>query len=118
MQHIGDFYRGKTVLLTGGTGLLGKVLLERMLSHFPDLTRIHVLIRGKNRPGSTAMSSLERLRREVQDSEVFGPLKKRIGSSFETFFEEKVQAVPGDMSQEKLGLDHETYLKLQQEVHQ
>jgi len=35
MGKIGDFYEGKTLLLTGITGFLGKVILEKFLRVLP-----------------------------------------------------------------------------------
>ena len=46
---VSSFYAGKTALLTGTTGFLGKVVLEKLLYELPDLERVYVLIRpGKS----------------------------------------------------------------------
>lgn len=42
-----DQYRGKTLLITGTTGFLGKVLLEKFLYSIPEVEVIYVLIRKK-----------------------------------------------------------------------
>lgn len=47
MTSIVDFYAGRTVLVTGATGFMGKVLLEKLLRSCPTITRIYVLIRPK-----------------------------------------------------------------------
>lgn len=44
---IKDFYRGKNILVTGGTGFMGKVLLEKLLYSVPDIGNIYVLMRPK-----------------------------------------------------------------------
>ncbi|TDG47125.1 hypothetical protein AWZ03_006390 [Drosophila navojoa] len=50
-----DFYRDATVLITGGTGFVGKVLTEKLLRAF-GLRKIYMLIRSKDN-----MSVQERL---------------------------------------------------------
>ena len=47
MTSIVDFYAGRTVLVTGATGFMGKVLLEKLLRSCPTITRIYILIRPK-----------------------------------------------------------------------
>jgi thioester reductase-like protein len=42
------FYEGRVVLLTGGTGFLGKVLLLKLLHSCPDIGAIIVFLRKKN----------------------------------------------------------------------
>ena len=44
-QPVRRYLRGKTVLLTGGTGFLGKVVVDRLLTCAPDIGRIYLLIR-------------------------------------------------------------------------
>ena len=104
------------MLLTGGTGLLGKVLLERVLCHLPEIETLYVLIRPRTRPGAPPISIEERLRQEVYDSQIFEPLKARLGDSFDALFHSRVKAVSGDVSSEELGLEPETYRRLQDEV--
>lgn len=42
-----EFYRDKTIFLTGTTGFVGKVLLEKFLRSIPDFRKIFVMVRGK-----------------------------------------------------------------------
>uniref|UniRef100_A0A182YI04 Fatty acyl-CoA reductase n=1 Tax=Anopheles stephensi TaxID=30069 RepID=A0A182YI04_ANOST len=46
-ESVTDFYANTDVFLTGGTGFLGKVLLEKLLRSCPDIGRIFVLMRNK-----------------------------------------------------------------------
>ena len=47
MGSVAEFYRGKAVLITGGTGFMGKVLLEKLLRSCPGVTKLYVLLRPK-----------------------------------------------------------------------
>ncbi len=44
---IADFYKDKTLLMTGCTGFVGKVVLEKFIRCIPDFKRIYVLVRPK-----------------------------------------------------------------------
>ena len=44
---IGDFYRDKVLFMTGTTGFLAKVVLEKLLRSVGTFRRIYVLIRPK-----------------------------------------------------------------------
>lgn len=43
-----NFYKNKKILLTGGTGFLGKVILWKLLDACPDVAKIYLLLRPKN----------------------------------------------------------------------
>lgn len=47
MKGISDFYEGKNILVFGGTGFIGKVLLEKLLRDCGKLNKIYVVIRSK-----------------------------------------------------------------------
>lgn len=44
---ITNYYKNSVILITGGTGFLGKVLIEKLLRVF-DVRKIYILIRHKN----------------------------------------------------------------------
>ena len=46
-SEIAQFYHGKTIFITGATGFLGKVLIEKLLRSCPHLEKIYLLIRTK-----------------------------------------------------------------------
>lgn len=47
MSAITQFYSGKTIFITGATGFMGKVLIEKLLFSCSDIDRIYVLMREK-----------------------------------------------------------------------
>ena len=47
MTSIEDFYAGRTIFITGVTGFMGKVLLEKLLRSCPAVKKLYVLVRPK-----------------------------------------------------------------------
>jgi len=44
---ISEFYRDRCIFITGATGFLGKVLVEKLLRSCPKIKAIYVLMRAK-----------------------------------------------------------------------
>lgn len=42
-----EFYKNENILITGGTGFLGKMLIEKLLRSCNDINAIYLLIRAK-----------------------------------------------------------------------
>lgn len=99
---ISTFYNGKIILLTGGTGFVGKVLLEKILRCLPMIERVYVLIRQKK--GSNL---IERFKREILESQCFDRLRKIKQNEFDTYIEKLVRPVEGDMMKGNLGLNEQ-----------
>jgi len=53
---IANFYSGKTIAITGGTGYVGQCVIEKLIRCCPGIKRIFVLLRKKR-----SMTSEERL---------------------------------------------------------
>lgn len=102
---------GKRVLLTGATGFLGKVVLEKLLRSVPDLGAVELLIRDPG-DGSTA---LERFFEEVATSSVFERLEHEQGP-LGALFEAKVCCLTGDVSAPLFGLSRSQFDALARRV--
>jgi alcohol-forming fatty acyl-CoA reductase len=46
-SSVGEFYAGKNVLITGATGFMGKVLVEKLLRDCGGVKCIYILVRMK-----------------------------------------------------------------------
>ncbi|CAH2077051.1 unnamed protein product, partial [Iphiclides podalirius] len=56
---VAEFYRGKSVFISGGTGFLGKVLVEKLLYSCTGIGKVLLLLRDKN--GTSADDRLEKM---------------------------------------------------------
>jgi thioester reductase-like protein/phosphoserine phosphatase len=102
---------GKTILLIGVTGFIGKVWLVHLLKDLPEIRRIYLLIRPQR-----STSGVERFDKMVEDSPVFEPLHERYGARFEQFMRERIEVVEGDVSRPGLGLSADAAARLAGEL--
>src|SRR5262245_5121610 len=115
MSDIQSYSARKTVLLTGATGFLGKALVEKFVRTLPDLHRLYLLIRPKQR-GTRTMTAAERFRGDLLKASVFDRLKRELGDRFDSHVEQRVAVVAGDLSDERLGVSDDDYRRLCDEV--
>ncbi|XP_063924697.1 putative fatty acyl-CoA reductase CG5065 [Zophobas morio] len=105
-NRIVDFFAKRTILVTGGSGFVGKVLIEKLLRSCTSLEKIYVIIRP--RKGKTAEERLQ----TILNGSLFNCVKERFGPDIV----KKVQAVPGDVSAPDLGLSFGNRRKLAEET--
>ena len=98
---------GRRVLVTGATGFVGKVVIEKLLWSVPAIGKLVLLVR----PGEGG-SARERLHREILGSPPFARLRALHGDGWRSWAEEKIEVVPGDLASERLGLDPAAYRAL------
>ncbi|EOY09601.1 Jojoba acyl CoA reductase-related male sterility protein [Theobroma cacao] len=94
------FLRGKDFFITGSTGFLAKVLIEKILRTVPDVGKIFLLIKAKNRE-----AAMERLKSEIINAELFKCLQQTYGNSYKNFMLSKLVPVVGNVCESDLGLD-------------
>ncbi|XP_029721120.2 putative fatty acyl-CoA reductase CG5065 [Aedes albopictus] len=97
-----EFYTGADVFLTGGTGFMGKVLIEKLLRSCPDVGRVFVLMRCKQ--GKTPETRV----RDLTDNPLFETLKMKSPEALA-----KLVPIFGDCMQLRLGMSDEDLDQLQ-----
>jgi nucleoside-diphosphate-sugar epimerase len=115
-RSVSQYLRGKTILLTGGTGFLGKVIVERLLCAAPEIERIYLLIRTQRQPDALPTSALTRFETEVLASPVFAALAQAHGPRWGAFAREKIAPIAGDVSLPRLGLHDDNHSTLTSRV--
>ncbi|EGI66350.1 Putative fatty acyl-CoA reductase [Acromyrmex echinatior] len=90
---IQDFYADTTIFITGGTGFLGKMLIEKLLRSCPDISMIYVMIRSQKD------KSPENRLDEMLESPLYDRIKKEVPN-----FRKKIVPITGDSNIKGLGL--------------
>jgi nucleoside-diphosphate-sugar epimerase len=85
---------GRTILLTGGTGFLGKTVLATLLSRAPDIGRVLLLLRAPDPEGA------DRRLAEVVESEAFAAVDR--DAIREMIASGRIAALHGDLADEGL----------------
>ncbi|XP_039664891.1 fatty acyl-CoA reductase 1 isoform X2 [Perca fluviatilis] len=96
MVNIPEYYTGKTVLITGATGFMGKVLLEKLLRSCPGVKSVYVMVRSK--AGHSPQARIA----DVINCKLFERLQDE-----QPGFAEKIIAVNSDLTQPELDLSKE-----------
>lgn len=96
LPAIADFYSDQEIFITGGSGFMGKVLIEKLLRSCSDLRTIYVLLRPKKG------KSIEKRLQGIIDLPLFEPLRKVMPQSIN-----KLVAINGDITELELGLSVE-----------
>ncbi|MED6221462.1 hypothetical protein PIB30_054941, partial [Stylosanthes scabra] len=86
-----QFLEGKTIFVTGATGFLAKIFVEKILRVQPNVRKLYLLVRDKD-----TQSATERLHNEIAEG------KSRIEVQFLCLG--KIGFGTGDISQENLNL--------------
>lgn len=105
LTPIQKFYSGANVFITGGTGFLGKILIEKLLRSCPEVSTLYVLVRNKK--GRNMHTRIE----ELFDDPLFDRLRSDCPK-----FRYKIVGVAGDCSLPDLGLTMQDRQVLIQEV--
>ncbi|GER34196.1 fatty acyl-CoA reductase 2 [Striga asiatica] len=104
------FFQGKNIFLTGATGLLGKVLLEKILRSTP-VGKVYLLIKAKDDE-----DALQRLTKEIINSNLFECLRKKHGPLYEDFVREKMIPVVGNICEPNMGMSSECIDAIRRDV--
>lgn len=115
-MSITHFFRGKVLLITGGTAFLGQPMVAKILTALPDVQKIYLLIRCRTDTTGKHTSAQERLENELLTSDVFAALRRLHGSNFDAWAQQKLIAVEGELTNEHLGFSDAEYQRLQNEV--
>ncbi|CAH0713000.1 unnamed protein product, partial [Brenthis ino] len=104
-SQIQKMFSGSTVLLTGGTGFLGKLLVEKLLRSCPKIKKLYLLTRPKKNK-----DVMKRLQEQFDDL-LYDKLRKVMPD-----FIQKIGIVEGDMGKINLGMSDADRSKMIQEV--
>ncbi|CAB3238737.1 unnamed protein product [Arctia plantaginis] len=104
-KSVAEFYAKKCIFLTGGTGFLGKVFIEKLLYSCPEIDTIYILIREKK-----GLDINRRIKNLFND-----PLFERLKDKRPQCLE-KLVPISGDMNSPQLGISHDSENTLVEKV--
>jgi fatty acyl-CoA reductase len=103
---------GKRILVTGTTGFLAKVLLEKLIRDVPEIREIILLIRGSD----AHPSSRDRFQHEILHSSIFKTLRHTDPVLLGIFCDEKIRCITGEVTEPNFGLTVNEFNKLASKV--
>ncbi|TRZ01771.1 hypothetical protein DNTS_025599 [Danionella cerebrum] len=103
---ISQWYSGKNVLITGATGFMGKVLVEKLLRSCPEVNTLFLLVRPKS-----GQSMTERVR-DMMSCKLFDRVREDNPE-----FEKKLVPISSELMQPGLNLSKQDVETLTSSVH-
>lgn len=99
---IPDFYAGREIFITGGSGFMGKALIEKLLYSCPEVGNIYVLLRKKK--GKGIEDRLAALKKESVFDRLYAEKKDHLLS--------KIIPLAGDVAELGLAMTQEDRQRL------
>ncbi|XP_068661154.1 fatty acyl-CoA reductase 3-like [Aristolochia californica] len=100
VQYVLETLKQKSILITGSTGFLAKIFVEKVLRVQPDVKQLYLLVRAEDNVGA-----VHRFQKEVIGKDLFRVLREKQGKSFDSFVSEKVTPFAGNICYENLGVN-------------
>ncbi|XP_044482053.1 probable fatty acyl-CoA reductase 4 [Mangifera indica] len=94
-----NFLKDKTIFVTGATGFLAKVFVEKILRTQPNVKKLYLLVRAPDPD-----FAMKRILNEFVETELFRVVRDEVGANLKSFISEKIVAVAGDVSDTNLGV--------------
>ncbi|XP_013175716.1 PREDICTED: fatty acyl-CoA reductase 1-like [Papilio xuthus] len=98
------FYGGRVIFITGGSGFMGKLLIEKLFRTC-EIKKMYVMVRPKKES-----MPCQRIVKIFEDP-VFDGLKK-----MQPNFVDKIEAIEGDIAETRLGINDNNWNRLIEEV--
>lgn len=105
INQVCQLFDGRSVFITGASGFIGSVLLEKLLRCYPGIKSIYIIMRTKK-----DQSPEERLNKSLLSSQLFDRIRELEKKGQRLF--EKIKVVPGDISEANMGISKEDLDKL------
>ena len=99
-RNIKEYFDGMNIFVTGSTGFLGKVLIEKLLRSCNGIGKIYILLRSKRGRGS------EQRFEEYKKNTIFANIHEKTPDVLE-----KLVCIPGNIDEPNIGMD-ESDIKL------
>ncbi|VAI00664.1 unnamed protein product [Triticum turgidum subsp. durum] len=100
-RAVAGCFRGKTILVTGSTGFLGKLMVEKILRVQPDVKKLYLLVRAPD-----VASAEQRILTQVLGKDLFNTLREKHGlAGFQKLIKEKIVPLAGDVGSHNFRLD-------------
>lgn len=105
MTEITNWYANKNIFVTGGTGFVGKCLVEKLLRDCPEIGDLYLAIRD------TSKVAFDERKKSYVNHVVFSTLAAERPKDLT-----KIKIVKGDVNQTKLGLSNDDYREISERV--
>ncbi|XP_075158169.1 fatty acyl-CoA reductase wat-like [Haematobia irritans] len=92
-MSIQNFYKDQDIFITGGSGFIGKVLIEKILRSLPSVGNIYILLRSKN------TTNVQQRLEDILSIPLFRRVRSERPESFK-----KLVAIAGDCQELGLGI--------------
>lgn len=104
LTPVAQLFEGQSIFVTGASGFIGRVLLEKLLRSYQGIKRIYILLRPKKN-----LSPYERLHEHLLRAPIFDAIRA-LKNGHELL--DKIEVVSGDIGDEHLGLSEADSRKL------
>nr|GMD73860.1 alcohol-forming fatty acyl-CoA reductase-like [Ipomoea batatas] len=93
------FLENRAILVTGATGFLAKIFVEKILRVQPNVKKMYLLLRAAD-----TMAAMQRFNSEVMAKDLFKVVKDKYGKKLNSLISRKILVVAGDIMYENLGI--------------